>query len=201
LLLVTAYRSPVRPPVERQPGDRAPAPGELGLVQAFANTFWDLDRRGPERLLSPAALSEWLGERGLLEPGTRLGSTDLERALDVREGLRALLLANNGAAADRDAVDRLNRALRGPGLFVLLDPSAPPRFMATRRDFDTALAFISTIVAIAQLDGSWARLKACVGDDCGWTFYDHSRNQAGNWCAMSICGSRTKAREYRRRKR
>lgn len=201
LSLVTTHRSSVGRPVERQPGDRAAAPGELGLVQAFANTYWDLDRHSPERLPSPAALSEWLVERGLLEPGTRLTPTDLERALDVREGLRALLFVNNGAAADRGAIERLNRALRGPGLFVQLDPSAPPRFMATRRDFDTALAIISAVVAIAQLDGSWCRLKACPGDDCGWTFYDHSRNQAGNWCAMSICGSRAKAREYRRRKR
>ena len=32
----------------RQPAGRAPAPGRLGLVQAFLNSFWDLDAHGAE---------------------------------------------------------------------------------------------------------------------------------------------------------
>jgi predicted RNA-binding Zn ribbon-like protein len=111
------------------------------------------------------------------------------------------LPVTRGSAADRSAIERLNRALRGPGLFVQLDPWAPPDFNAQRRDLDAALGLLATIVAVAQLDGSWSRLKACRGDHCGWAFYDHSRNQAGSWCAMSVCGSRAKARHYRQRKR
>jgi predicted RNA-binding Zn ribbon-like protein len=124
--------------------------------------------------------------------------------LDVRDGLRAMLFFNNGNVEDRDAIERLNRALRGGGLFVQLDASSEPEFKAEHRDLGTALALIATIVALAQLDGRWSRLKACPGgpgDRCGWTFYDHSRNQAGSWCAMSICGSRAKARDYRRRRK
>ncbi len=169
-------------------------------MQAFVNSFWDLDRMRPEQLGSPEALGEWLVKRDLLEPGTRLGPADLRRALKVREGLRALLFVNNGSAPDRDAIGALNRDLRGPGLFVQLDPSNRPEFRAQRRDLDAAMALIATIVAVAMLDGRWPRLKACPGEACGWAFYDQSRNQASNWCAMSVCGSRTKAREYRRRK-
>lgn len=185
----------------RQPGGRRPAPGDLQLVQAFVNTFWDLDGGGGEQLVSPAALAEWLAAHGLVEAGVRLGRADLERALDVREGLRALLFVNNGTAADQGAIERLNTALRAPGLHVQLDAAAPPGFSALRRDFDAALASIATIVAVAQIDGSWHRLKACPGVHCGWAFYDHSRNQSGSWCSMSVCGSRAKAREYRRRNR
>jgi predicted RNA-binding Zn ribbon-like protein len=140
-------------------------------------------------------------DRGLLEPGTRLTQTDLERALDVRDGLWAMLLVNNGAAPNSEAIERLNQALRGPGLFAKLGTGDAPEFKALHRDFDSALALIGTSVALAQLNGRWARLKACRGDHCGWTFYDHSRNQAGSWCAMSVCGARSKAREYRRRRR
>jgi predicted RNA-binding Zn ribbon-like protein len=185
----------------RQPGGRLPAPGDLELVQAFVNTFWDLDGDGGEELVSTAALAEWLASRGLTEAGARLSPADLERALDVREGLRSLLFVNNGAAADQDAIARLNSALRGPGLYLQLDAAAPPAFGGLRRDFDAAMASIATIVAVAQIDGSWHRLKACPGEHCGWAFYDHSRNQSGSWCSMSVCGSRAKAREYRRRNR
>jgi predicted RNA-binding Zn ribbon-like protein len=181
-------------------GGHPPAPGDLGLVQAFVNTFWDLDRHA-ERLVDPAALSTWLSQRSLLDPDTTLSRLDLARALDVRAGLHALLFANNSVPVDRDAVARLNRVLARGGLALRLDAVAPPEFMAHGRDLDAALALLASIVAVAQLDGRWFRLKACRGEHCGWAFYDHSRNQASNWCAMSLCGTRTKSREYRRRRR
>src|SRR3954471_5227272 len=49
----------------RQPAGRAPAPGRLGLVQAFLNSFWDLDRHGAEGWPDPGAYGTWLGERGV----------------------------------------------------------------------------------------------------------------------------------------
>jgi predicted RNA-binding Zn ribbon-like protein len=51
-----------------------------------------------------------------------------------------------------------------------------------------------------MLDGTWARLKACPGRDCGWVFYDHSRNQSARWCSMKVCGDREKARAYYQRR-
>ena len=49
-----------------EPGDRAPAPGQLRLVQRFVNTN-DLEG-GPELIPDAAALREWLATAGLLEP-------------------------------------------------------------------------------------------------------------------------------------
>lgn len=172
-------------------------------MQAFLNTRWDLEGPDSERdqLSTPSELAGWLRRRGLLAVREGVSGEQWRRALDVRDGLQALAFGNNGEATDAEAVARLNRALRGPGLFVQLDPAGLPDFRAEARDFDAALATIATIVAIAQLDGHWYRLKACPGRHCGWTFYDDSRNQASNWCAMSVCGSRAKAREYRQRKR
>ncbi len=188
-----------RRPADPQPADRTPAPGELRLVQALVNSFHNLDTRRDE-FDSPAGLADWLVHRELLDPQQRLTHADLSRVLDVREGLRALLYANNDEHLDRAAVERMNRALRGPGLAVQLDPSEPPDFTSARRDLDSALALIATIAAVAQLDGRWSRLKACPGHDCGWAFYDHSRNGASGWCSMQICGQRAKARAYRQRK-
>lgn len=188
-------------PDERQVGGRRPAPGDLALVQAFVNTSWNLDDGNRERFTSPEAIRAWLAERGLLEPGTELGERHLTRVLDVRTGLRAMLFVNNGAPVDPEAIDRLDDALRVPGPTVHLHPSQRPDFRIRRDGLDQALALIATVVAVAQLDGRWPRLKACGGIDCGWAFYDHSRNQGSSWCAMSVCGARAKAREYRRRQR
>ena len=50
--------------------------------------------------------------------------------------------------------------------------------------------------------GDLTRVKQCPGaDDCGWLFYDTSRNATRRWCSMEGCGSRVKMRRhYARRK-
>jgi predicted RNA-binding Zn ribbon-like protein len=186
---------------ELQPGDREPAPGNLRLVQSFVNSRWDLDRELEDKFAEKDGLTHWLVERDLIAVGTRLTDADHRRALDARDGLQALLFANNGIELDSEAVERMERALRGPGPLVQLSADSAPDFAPWKPDLDGALGLIGTLAAIAQLDGSWLRLKACPGEDCGWAFYDHSRNQASTWCSMSICGSRAKAKDYRRRQK
>ena len=61
---------------------------------------------------------------------------------------------------------------------------------------------LATLLAItydAQRDGTWARLKICHHDACRWAFFDESRGRTATWCAMGICGNRTKVTAYRRR--
>jgi predicted RNA-binding Zn ribbon-like protein len=47
-----------------------------------------------------------------------------------------------------------------------------------------------------------ARVKECPGaGDCGWLFYDTSKNGSRRWCSMEGCGSRLKMRrQYARKK-
>src|SRR5215211_6924695 len=94
----------------RQPAGRAPAPGRLGLVQAFLNSFWDLDGRGAELWADPAAYGAWLHERGLAADPAVVRPEDLARALELREALRALALANHDdapAPAAEAVLDRI----------------------------------------------------------------------------------------------
>ena len=184
-----------------QPGNRRPAPGDLELVQTFLNSRWDLTSSNEEELANPGAVSTWLVEHGLFDRRRALTESDRRRVLEVREGLRAMLFVNNGASEDPEVVARLNRALRAPRIYIQFAGADTPEFKPRPRDLDGALALIATIVALSQLDGSWSRMKACPGHDCGWAFYDHSRNQASSWCAMSVCGSRAKVRAYRERRR
>jgi CGNR zinc finger len=50
----------------------------------------------------------------------------------------------------------------------------------------------------SALTGQWRRLKGC--RQCGYAVFDRSKNRSAAWCAMSICGNRTKNRAYRRRR-
>jgi predicted RNA-binding Zn ribbon-like protein len=184
-----------------QPGGRRPAPGDLALVQAFLNTHYDLAGEGGDILDGPKALRRWLSAHELLDDATGHDDHGLPRVLAVREGLRALALANNDADLDEKAVDALHEASRGATSEIRVELDGA-RFVITRpANLDAAIGALLAIVARAMIDGSWPRLKACPGRDCGWVFYDRSRNLSARWCAMKVCGDREKARAYYERKR
>jgi predicted RNA-binding Zn ribbon-like protein len=181
------------------PGDRSPAPAPLRTVQAFVNT---LDREnGIEELATPAALSAALARAGAAD-GAELhpDERDLAWAIEVREALRSLLLANVDPALAVAAGDRatLRRAASAAHVTLGLEPGGP-LLVPQAGGLDGALGRVVAVAATAIADGSWARLKACPRDVCGWVFYDRSRNRSSRWCAMSVCGNRTKARVYRHR--
>jgi predicted RNA-binding Zn ribbon-like protein len=172
-------------PDEKQPGGRKPAPGDLALVQAFVNSNYSLDPhdKGADLLDSAEGLDRWFARRGL--DG---GDVGLEEALAVREGLRALLVAKRSEEADADAIDRLNAIAPKRRIGVRLGRDGP------QFESDDALGLVVALAAKSMLDGTWARLKAC--KECCWAFYDHSKNGAGSWCSMKVCGGRVKQRAY-----
>jgi predicted RNA-binding Zn ribbon-like protein len=180
---------------EIQPGRRPPAPGDLALVQAFINTHYDLVHvHGAELLATPTALGAWLLERNLIDGRATIRNADLERALALREALRGL------ARGERRALARLNDAARGAVTGVAFTGTGPRFVVPAGAGLDGAFGRLLAIVASAMSDGSWTRMKICPGADCGWAFYDHSRNQTGRWCSMSVCGGRAKARAHYRRR-
>jgi predicted RNA-binding Zn ribbon-like protein len=182
-----------------QPGGRRPAPGDLALVQSFLNSRWDL-RRDHEETFSGDALAAWLSERGLLSSGQRLDDEDLRRALAVREGLRAVAFWNNGHRLDESAVDAMHEASASARARIRIEADGPRFLLDADAGLDGAIGVLYAIVGRTMIDGSWQRLKACLGRYCGWVFYDHSRNQSSRWCSMSVCGDREKSRAYYRRR-
>jgi predicted RNA-binding Zn ribbon-like protein len=184
------------------PGESIPAktaPQPLYLVQRFINS---IDREtGEDELDSPEALRRWLVERELLDAGEGVSEGDLARTLDVREGLRAVLLANNGLPLDEQKVERLDRAVRGAGVRVRFRAGEAPELVPDSAGVDGAMARLMAIVAAAVEHGRWERLKACPREECEWAFYDRSKNRSGRWCQMEACGNIEKARAFRERRR
>jgi predicted RNA-binding Zn ribbon-like protein len=62
------------------------------------------------------------------------------------------------------------------------------------------LVALLLVVRDAQVDGTWSRLRLCANEECRWAFYDRSRNGAGLWCRMEVCGNRLKNRRLRARR-
>jgi len=168
---------------------------DLQLVCDFVNSV-DLEERRDE-LANGRGLAEWLAVHGLASEHVRASDAEAGEAREVREALRDLMYANNGMPCDRPAaVEILDAAGRRAGLAVRFDSGAI-RLVSERRGVRGALGVILGAAGEAMAGGSWQRAKACRSDTCRWAFVDRSRNQSRQWCSMSVCGNRAKARTFR----
>ena len=175
------------------------APGELEQVRAFVNTRQI--GHNTERLSDPAALAGWLTERGLAPAGLRATRADLAHALELREALRAVLVAHTGGdGAPASAVRALDGASRRARLALRFAVDGGAVLVPDARGVNGVLGRLLAIVHEAIAHGTWTRLKACRESDCEWAFYDHTKNRSGAWCSMEGCGNRAKARAYRERR-
>lgn len=172
------------------------APRPLRLVQQFVNTV-DAEHE-QEWITTPDDLGAWFREHSLPaeEPITQ---SELRRAIDVREALRELAHANNGAPLSAEAVSTLNHGFRAARIEFEVDASGRVVPTTTARGLDKAIGILLGTVVEAVYDGTWPRLKAC--RQCRWLFYDYSSNRSARWCSMLICGNRAKTRAYRGRRR
>jgi predicted RNA-binding Zn ribbon-like protein len=184
--------------MEANPPSSQPAPGELELVRQFVNTN-DVED-GIEDLATPEQLAEWMSAHGLHAGEVPLTKADVRRAISLREALRGLLLANGGEPLDRDAVKSFNEVAGDARLRVSAEGDGAISLQPDRSGIEGVLASLLAIVYRAMAEGTWPRLKACRADTCQWAFYDRSKNRSAHWCSMAVCGNRTKARVYRRRK-
>src|SRR5215217_6851193 len=115
---------------------RNEAPGELELVRRFVNTR-DIEE-GSDELESPDALLTCLAGMSVLDEATA-DEKDLERALALREGIRALLLANNGEEIESARIRELNRATASVCLTVRFDHDGGARLRPESSGVSAAL--------------------------------------------------------------
>ena len=175
--------------------DQDSAPGELALIERFINTA-ALDT-GRDDIAGPRGLAQWAREEGFGRAS--FGDSDAARVVAFREALRALLLSHHGEPPDQDALALLgSEGARAPLAIAFADDGAT-RLEPAGGGVDAVLGRLLAVIARADAEGTWARLKACPADDCRWAFFDHSRNRSRTWCSMAGCGNRAKARSYRAR--
>ena len=182
-----------------EPGGREKAPGRLELLQRFINSY-NHDFPGAwDRIGTPHKAQTWLRQKRLLAPDERIAESDVARLRELREALRALALANHGGQPPPAATDVVRNAAGTARLRVAVDATGQTALEPEPRGVDAVVATLLAILHEAQLTDQWPRLKGC--RQCGYAFFDRSKNRSAAWCAMSICGNRTKNRAYYRRRR
>ncbi|MFE2587312.1 CGNR zinc finger domain-containing protein [Streptomyces sp. NPDC059378] len=162
--------------------ERSPAPGGLALIESLVNTL-DLGS-GADALDTP-------------DGRARFGLTpdDLADARDLRESLRAALLAHAGHPPHREVAD-LGTLLAAAPLYVAVDARDGSARLTPGAEAPLR-SRIAAAVADSLVAGTWTRLKACEDVTCHWAYYDRSPAGRARWCSMSVCGARAKMRRYR----
>src|SRR5882724_3096303 len=135
--------------------DAAPQP--LELVRSFVNTYDHDD--DTEALPDPGALTGWLEANGLGAP--RASASDLARARELREALRAILQHHGGLDLDPGAPRIVGDAAERAKLAVAFDDHGRVVIEPKAGGVDGALGGLLVTIADAQRDGTWSRLKAC----------------------------------------
>jgi predicted RNA-binding Zn ribbon-like protein len=184
---------------ELEPGGRQKAPGRLDLLQRFVNTHNHDFPADWDRIGTGAKAQAWLRRKRLVEAGERVSDAGAAHLRELREAIRALVIANHAGEPDTAATHIIAALARTAGLRVGVDETGRTALEPQRGGVDGAVATLLAILHEAQLSGEWARMKAC--RQCEYVFFDRSKNRSAAWCAMSICGNRTKNRAYYRRRR
>jgi predicted RNA-binding Zn ribbon-like protein len=176
------------------------APGDLWLLQELVNTRDVLPNT--DELGDVAALRAWLVGHRLLDEAAaaRLDRADLERITTFREAMRELLRTNLGDPIPPRALGVLNAEAERAALRVDFGSRGCAGLVpAGRGAADLVLGRLLAVVAAADVEGTWKRLKVCADETCAWAYYDVSRNASRSWCSMKSCGNKAKARRHRQR--
>jgi predicted RNA-binding Zn ribbon-like protein len=118
---------------------------------------------------------------------------------DLREGIRALAAARDGADPEPGAVERAAAALRTTPLVLDLGPTPRLGAVGDVGAAGRAVAAVAADLLAVHSGGEWARVKVCASAGCRWAFLDTSRNRSRRWCDMSGCGNRAKNQAWRER--
>lgn len=152
-----------------------------------------------EALGEPADLDAWVDQSGLLPGWSGASAHDLAAALELREAIYALVWhrLHNRALPEAD-VAVVNRFAADP----------PPQPMLTAGAIRSVSGGVPELLSqlardlIDVVGGDAARLlRECARPECTQIYLDHSRGGRREWCSMSSCGSRMKAKAYRERRK
>ncbi len=139
----------------------------------------------------------------LIAATPRLGRDLLARALELREVIyrigSAVAHGEVPPPADTDALARIHAVCVA---HAKLTPFRGNFVWSWRPEDGIAEAILgpitlSALTLLVQSDVS--RIKQCVGDHCGWLFFDTTKNKQRRWCEMEVCGNRAKQKAHRAR--
>lgn len=150
--------------------------------------------------------SEWI-EGFLKRWGLEVGAPsdeEIERLKTLRQAMKNIVMAlAKSRGPDEDDLRYVISALAGSHMtFALTAPAGEFQLslQPVKKDWDWALHEIAASFAKILSSEDKTRVKMCENAECGWVFYDESKNKTRRWCGPA-CGNLIKVREFRKRQK
>jgi predicted RNA-binding Zn ribbon-like protein len=148
---------------------------------------------------SPEKLRAWLVGLDLLAADVTVTDEDVRFARHFRAATRSLCSSHSGQPLDPRTTEIFDRLNAEAPLQVTVKPDRTLELGPGGTGVKRALSTILSLQYKAEADGDFNRFKTCKG--CGWPFFDESKNGSKVWCDMGLCGTRSKMKAYRERKK
>jgi predicted RNA-binding Zn ribbon-like protein len=177
-------------------GDRS---GQWRYARNYLQRYEDVVSWGLQASVVTAAEASELRALALQRPDE--AEAALRRAVNLREALHAVFgPVAAGQAIGSDALATLNVAL-SPLLalsrLVARDGACAWEYAEQLATFDRVIWTVARSAADLLTSPDLAHVRQCALETCGWLFLDLSKNKSRRWCAMMMCGNRSKARRHR----
>lgn len=172
-------------------------PTRLAAVLQFVNTRGTADE--PDVLGGAAPARAWLD--AMMRPSVPVDDASLTRLRELREALHLTLQVHNDLCDHRTAAAALAPLCVASNLGLIVGRGSALEVTGTGDGLDGFVNDALAVVAIAAIDGTWLRLKACAEPSCGRAFWDGTRNQAQRFCSTARCANRARQRAFRERRR
>ncbi|MBA3643754.1 MAG: CGNR zinc finger domain-containing protein [Chloroflexia bacterium] len=170
----------------------------------FLRSYADLVRWGRHVGLLSDTEAERLLREGAQRPNA--ASATFEQALTLRAALTRIFRAvADGNVPEETDLRQVQATYYAALARARLAPGAERYQWAWGADdeaLDRPLWDVARSAVALLTEDDLARVKVCPGaNDCGWLFYDTSKNGSRRWCSMEGCGSRVKMRQHYARHR
>lgn len=162
----------------------------------LVNTLRSRHSTGFELLTGPDALAEWLSLAGFTTGPVPVTAGNVLAAKALREAIdRVLLPPEEPSKMDVELVNNAAASAPAPPPRLALVGGVLRREVPAPKD-PVAAAFAALAADAIDLATSEAEVRVCAADDCGLRFCDASPRRNRQWCSMSRCGNRAKARAH-----
>ena len=151
-------------------------------------------------ILSPE-ITEQLIARGYEKDSSDWYNQIIEHRRILHQVFSSVIKQEKDKPTVMDDFNVILRATRKRAVFEMNGSGFSWRFPDVKED---PIGFLQPVVNSAAdflIESDMKRLKRCSDPECGWLFYDTSKNKSRRWCSMKGCGNRAKVNKFYRNHR
>ncbi len=185
------------------------------LCLDFANTVdWHSSANPEEKLSTYRDLVFWARDKKAItaeqagkllaasekEPATAQKTLDFAR--ELREAIYNILVHfTHGQTISSRDLSILNTAMVKllPNMRIITNTGFDWEWIIDDKRLDSLLGPVVWSAIELLTTSALERVGQCADENCGWLFWDTSRNRTRRWCDMQDCGNRAKSRRHYRK--